>query len=99
MNYRITGSRTFQILKHSDVKAFAYIDKPKRAKLVKKTVEGILLGYDYRSKGNRIYTGNNKVMISRIVKFIEEGINDIKENENNTQTPIENVEIDQKDDD
>ncbi|GBL73175.1 Copia protein, partial [Araneus ventricosus] len=52
-------------------KAYAYIQKQKRGKLDSKAVEGIFLGYDYRSKGYRIYLGDNKIMISRTVKFIE----------------------------
>ncbi|GBM15718.1 Retrovirus-related Pol polyprotein from transposon TNT 1-94 [Araneus ventricosus] len=52
-------------------KAYAYIQKQKRGKLNYEAVEGIFLGYDYRSKGYRIYLGGNKIMISRTVKFIE----------------------------
>lgn len=51
-------------------KAYAYMEKPKRDKFNEKAIEGILQGYDIRSQGYRIYTGNNKVLISRGVEFI-----------------------------
>lgn len=71
-------------------KAYAYVEKPKISKFDEKEIQGILLGYDNGSKGYRIYTGINNVIISRTVKFIESGINNIEENKNDTQTPTEN---------
>jgi transposase InsO family protein len=52
-------------------KAFAYINRHKRGKLDEKAVEGTLVGYDNRSKGYRIYTKGNRIIISRTVRFIE----------------------------
>lgn len=45
------------------------------------------------------YTGNNKAMISGTMKFVENGINNIKHSENDTQTPTENIEIDKNSND
>lgn len=52
------------------------------------------MGCDNGNKGYRIYTGNNRVVISGTVKFLEHGVNNIKQDENNTQTPSENIKID-----
>lgn len=65
--------------------------KTKRGKFDEKAIEGTFLRYDNRSKGCRIYTGNNRVVISRAVKFLEHGLNNIKQNENNTS---ENIKVD-----
>ncbi|GBL76862.1 Retrovirus-related Pol polyprotein from transposon TNT 1-94 [Araneus ventricosus] len=71
-------------------KAYAYIQKQKRGKLDDKAVEGIFLGYDYRSKGYRIYLGDKKIMISRTVKFIENPLpnakTEVKELQNQDET-------------
>ncbi|GBN44324.1 Retrovirus-related Pol polyprotein from transposon TNT 1-94, partial [Araneus ventricosus] len=78
-------------------KAYAYIQKQKRVKLDCKAVEGIFLGYDYRSKGYRIYLGDNKIMISRTVKFIENpppyAKNEAKELQNQNETTQQLVEL------
>ncbi|GBM35607.1 Retrovirus-related Pol polyprotein from transposon TNT 1-94 [Araneus ventricosus] len=78
-------------------KAYAYIQKQKRGKLDSKSVEGIFLGYDYRSKGYRIYLGDNKIMISRTVKFIENPLpyakKEAKELQNQDETPQQLVEL------
>ncbi|GBM89165.1 Retrovirus-related Pol polyprotein from transposon TNT 1-94 [Araneus ventricosus] len=78
-------------------KAYAYIQKQKRGKLDSKAVEGIFLGYDYRSKGYRIYLGDNKIMISRTVKFIENpppyDKKEAKELQNQDETPQQLVEL------
>ncbi|GBO15517.1 Retrovirus-related Pol polyprotein from transposon TNT 1-94 [Araneus ventricosus] len=52
-----------------ECKAYAYVLKQKRGKLEDKAVEGVFLGYDNRSKGYRIYLGDNNIMISRTVKL------------------------------
>lgn len=52
-----------------------------------KAIEGILLGYGNRSKGYRIYTGNNKLMISRTVKFNENGMDNVNEKQNDKKNP------------
>ncbi|KMQ81757.1 copia protein, partial [Lasius niger] len=59
-------------IKTFGAKAYAYIHKSKRGKLDPKAIEGILIGYDHRSKGYRIYVSDRNVIISRTVKFIEE---------------------------
>ncbi|GBN06736.1 Retrovirus-related Pol polyprotein from transposon TNT 1-94 [Araneus ventricosus] len=78
-------------------KAYAYIQKQKRGKLDSKAVEGIFLGYDYRSKGYRIYLGDNKIMISRTVKFIENPLpyakKEAKELQKQDETPQQLVEL------
>ncbi|GBL75184.1 Retrovirus-related Pol polyprotein from transposon TNT 1-94 [Araneus ventricosus] len=78
-------------------KAYAYIQKQKRGKLDSKSVEGIFLGYDYRSKGYRIYLGDNKIMISRTVKFIENpppyDKKEAKELQNQDETTQQLVEL------
>ncbi|GBN19276.1 Copia protein [Araneus ventricosus] len=78
-------------------KAYAYIQKQKRGKLDSKAVEGIFLGYDYRSKGYRIYLGDNKIMISRTVKFIENPLpydkKEAKELQNQDETTQQLVEL------
>ncbi|GBN12713.1 Retrovirus-related Pol polyprotein from transposon TNT 1-94 [Araneus ventricosus] len=78
-------------------KAYAYIQKQRRGKLDSKAVEGIFLGYDYRSKGYRIYLGDNKIMISRTVKFIENPLpyaeKEAKELQNQDETTQQLVEL------
>lgn len=52
-----------------------------------------------------MYSGNNKIVIYRTVKFLEHGVNSIKQDENNTQernikvgilkeNPSENIKVD-----
>ncbi|GBM97221.1 Retrovirus-related Pol polyprotein from transposon TNT 1-94 [Araneus ventricosus] len=78
-------------------KAYAYIQKQKRGKLDNKAVEGIFLGYDYRSKGYRIYLGDNKIMISRTVKFIENPLpydkKEAKELQKQDETPQQLIKL------
>lgn len=52
-------------------KAFAKINKNKRQKLDDKTIESISVGYGNCSKGYCIYT-SGKIIIARIVKFLED---------------------------
>ncbi|GBN79735.1 Copia protein [Araneus ventricosus] len=66
----------------------ANIQKQKRGKLDSKAVEGIFLGYDYRSKGYRIYLRDNKIMISRTVKFIENPQSKKKQKNFKTKTNV-----------
>ena len=69
-------------IKVSGCKAFVYVNRHKRSKLDNKAVEGIFIGYDNRSKGYRIYTEDNNVMIVCTAKFIEHPHTNVKEEEN-----------------
>ena len=61
---------------------FAYVNRHKRNKLDNKTVDGIFIGYNNKSKGYWIYTEDNKVMIVRTAKFIEHPLTNIEKEEN-----------------
>ncbi|GBN50135.1 Copia protein [Araneus ventricosus] len=78
-------------------KAYAYIQKRRCGNLDSQAVEGIFLGYDYRSKGYGIYLGDNKIMISRTVKFIENPLpyakKEAKELQNQDETTQQLVEL------
>ncbi|HEY0222472.1 MAG TPA: DDE-type integrase/transposase/recombinase, partial [Lactovum miscens] len=52
-------------------KAFAHIPKQKRTKLNDTSIEGIFVGYDPKSKGYRILLPDDRIIISRTVRFIE----------------------------
>lgn len=52
--------------------AYAYVHKQNRRKLDQRATQGTFVGYDQRSKGYRIYTGENRITISRSVKFVEQ---------------------------
>lgn len=80
----ISNIRTF------GCKAYAYVERPKRSKFDEKAIEGNLLVYNNRSKGYRIHTGRNNVIIPRTVKAIESGINNIEKNKNDIQTLYRN---------
>ncbi|GFS89729.1 retrovirus-related Pol polyprotein from transposon TNT 1-94 [Nephila pilipes] len=70
-------------------RALPYVHKSKRGKLDAKAIEGILIVYDQRSKGYRIYILDHHVIIRTTASFIEDN-----EKENNvTITPLQSTEI------
>lgn len=96
--YRLTNWNTvkiqiYRILGHPGVKHTRMWKKKKLSKFYKKAVDGILMDYDIRNKIWRIHRGENKTIMSRIVKCIENGINNIGESNRILQTFRKMIEI------
>ncbi|KAK4412556.1 Retrovirus-related Pol polyprotein from transposon TNT 1-94 [Sesamum alatum] len=54
--------------------SYVQVPRQKRSKLDDRSEKHVFVGYDYHSKGYRLFNpSNGKVLVSRDVEFIEEG--------------------------
>lgn len=54
----------------------------------------MLLGYDNRSKRYRIPTINNRIIVSKTVKFLENEENSVKQDSEEIKHPFGEIKID-----